>query len=112
MMEGVLIPDVVSTSPALAQTTAWPMDGWSRRPVLWEQTIGDLREEVVRLRQENAELRRENAELRQESGYWKSMHIRALEREAKLADDPVVFIIDADESYSSGVVPMRSRRTP
>jgi hypothetical protein len=71
-MEGVLIPHVVSTSLALAKATAWPMDGGSQRLVLGEQTVGGLRDEVVRLRQENAELRREKAELRQPAGYWKS----------------------------------------
>jgi hypothetical protein len=86
-MEGVLIPHVVSTSLALAKATAWPMDGGSQRLVLGEQTVGGLRDEVVRLRQENAELRREKAELRQPAGYWKALHTRVVEREAKLAKE-------------------------
>ncbi len=76
-MNGVLISDV-STSPAFADVACWPTDSLSRRQALLEQAILGLRDEVV-------ELRRENAQLKQEAGYWKAMHARAVEREAKLA---------------------------
>lgn len=84
IMNGVLIPDV-STSPAFTEFAGWAGDGLSRRLAVLEQTIGGLRDEVAELRQENTELGRENAELKQEAGYWKAMHARAVEREAKLA---------------------------
>ena len=86
IMNGVLIPDV-STSPAFTELAGWAADGLRRRLAVLEQTIGGLRDEVAELRQENAELRRENAELKQEAGYWKAMHARAVEREAKLAEE-------------------------
>jgi transposase len=73
-MDGVLIPGV-STNPAFSGATAWPTAGWNQRLAL------------LGLRKENAELRRENAELRQQAAYWKAMHARALEREAKLAEE-------------------------
>ncbi len=43
-----------------------------------------LQQEVCELRCENGELRQEVRDLRRESGYWKSRHAGALERNAKL----------------------------
>ncbi len=40
--------------------------------------------ETEQLRQELNRLKRENAELRQQTGYWKSLHQRAVEREEQL----------------------------
>jgi len=46
--------------------------------------VQQLRQEVGELRRENAELRRQVSELQCDVGYWKSLHARAVERNAKL----------------------------
>ena len=46
--------------------------------------VDRLRAEVDELRQENGELRQQVRELRCDVGYWKSMHARATQRNAKL----------------------------
>ena len=46
--------------------------------------VRELRREVRELRQEVVDLRRDNFDLRKEVGYWKSMHVRAVDRERKL----------------------------
>ena len=84
-MDGVLISDP-HTPPAAAGTWSSGAD-LAQRLARLEQTASELRDEVDRLRQENAELRRENAELKQQVQYWKAMHARAVEREAKLAEE-------------------------
>lgn len=45
--------------------------------------------EIEQLRQDNDRLRRENLELRQHTGYWKSQHQRAVEREEQLKKEKV-----------------------
>ena len=66
----------------------WPSGAdLAQRLARLEQSAGQLRDEVDRLGQENAALRRENAELKQQVQYWKAMHARAVEREAKLAEE-------------------------
>ena len=47
-------------------------------------TVDRLRAEVDELRQENGELRQQVRELRCDVGYWKSLHARATQRNAKL----------------------------
>src|SRR5688572_21326930 len=49
--------------------------------------LDQLRSELTQLRTEVAALRRDNIELRQQTGYWKSMHARALERLAAVEQD-------------------------
>jgi transposase len=49
--------------------------------------LDQLRSELAQLRTEVAALRRDNLELRQQTGYWKSMHARALERLAAVEQD-------------------------
>ena len=46
--------------------------------------VDRLRAEVDELRQDNGELRQQVHELRCDVGYWKSMHARATQRNAKL----------------------------
>ena len=46
--------------------------------------VQQLQQEVFELRHENAELRQQVSELRCDVGYWKSMHARAVERNAEL----------------------------
>jgi transposase len=64
-----------------------PAVDWNGRLAQLEHIVGGLRDEVAGLRQENAALRHENAELKQQVGYWKAMHTRAVEREAKLTEE-------------------------
>jgi len=52
-----------------------------------EEVLPGACEEFLQRRQENAELRRENAELKQVAGYWKAMHARAVQREARLTEE-------------------------
>ena len=49
--------------------------------------VDRLRAEVDELRQENGELRQQVRELRCDVGYWKSLHARATQRNAKLQAD-------------------------
>jgi transposase len=83
-MDGVLTCDV-SMSPALA--VGQPRDEFSQWVALPEEVLAGACEEFLQRRQENAELRRENAELKQLAGYWKAMHARAVQREAKLTEE-------------------------
>ena len=49
-----------------------------------EEVLAGACEEFLQRRQEIAELCRANAELKQLAGYWKAMHARAVQHEAKL----------------------------
>jgi len=49
--------------------------------------VEELRSENEELRSENTGLRRQVSELRCDVGYWKSMHARAVERNAKLQEE-------------------------
>ena len=49
-----------------------------------DEQLRSLRALVEQLQRDVSDLRRENAELRCDVGYWKSMHARALERNAQL----------------------------
>ena len=86
IMNCVLAPP---PSKRLALTKrAWsPPDAGRQRLGVLEETATRLSEEVAGLREENGKLRRENAGLKQEVGYWRAMHARATEREAKLAKE-------------------------
>ena len=75
----------VSMSPALA--VGQPRDEFSQWVALPEEVLAGACEEFLQWRQEDAELRRENAELKQLAGYWKAMHARAVQREAKLTEE-------------------------
>ncbi len=61
-----------------------PVDG---RPQSLMTLAGQLQQEVCELRRENAELRQQVRDLRRDVGYWKSMHARAVEGNAKLKSE-------------------------
>jgi transposase len=74
-------------SEAFTERASAPPDTWKQQLGVLEETVARLSEDVARLREENAQRRRENTELKQEAGYWRAMHARATEREAKLAKE-------------------------
>ena len=59
----------------------------ANHPGEWQEQFHQMRLELTQLRAEVDTLRRDNLELRQQAGYWKSMHGRALERNAALQQD-------------------------
>jgi len=74
-------------SEAFTERASAPPDTWRQQLGALEETVARLSEDVARLREENAQRRRENTELKQEAGYWRAMHARATEREAKVAKE-------------------------